>query len=258
MEHFYARLIKERPPFTEVVYESKQLIMQTSMASELNMLANRLDGISEKHRSSRDFTLQSLTRALREIIANFPVYRTYVGEDARGPSEADREYIARAVAAAKRRTPATSASIYDWIQDILILREPPWADDADRRERLEFAMRLQQITGPVMAKGYEDTALYRFNRLVSLNEVGGDPARFGTPLAEFHAAMAERQRTRRQGLSATATHDTKRGEDVRARINVLPEMVAEWRRRVVAWQKLNRRHRTTVDGKPTPGPTPNT
>jgi (1->4)-alpha-D-glucan 1-alpha-D-glucosylmutase len=253
MEHLYARLIKERPPFTEVVYESKQLIMQTSMASELNMLAHRLNGISEKHRSSRDFTLFSLTRALREIIANFPVYRTYVGEDARGPSEADREYIARAVAAAKRRTPATSASIYDWIQDILVLREPPWADDADRRERLEFAMRLQQITGPIMAKGYEDTALYRFNRLVSLNEVGGDPARFGTPLAEFHTAMAERQRMHPKGLSATATHDTKRGEDMRARINVLPELAGEWRRRVVAWQKLNRRHRTTVDGKLTPG-----
>jgi (1->4)-alpha-D-glucan 1-alpha-D-glucosylmutase len=253
MEHFYTRLIKERPPFTEVVYEAKRLIMQTSMASEINMLAHRLNGISEKHRSSRDFTLLSLTRALREIIANFPVYRTYVGEDARGPSEADREYIARAVAAAKRRTPATSASIYDWIQDILTLREPPWADDADRRERLEFAMRLQQITGPVMAKGYEDTALYQFNRLVSLNEVGGDPARFGTPLAEFHAAMAERQRMHPQGLSATATHDTKRGEDVRARINVLPEMAGEWRRRVVAWQKLNRRHRTTVDGRLTPG-----
>ncbi len=252
MEHLYARLIKERPPFTEVVYESKQLIMQESMASELNMLAHRLDLISEKHRSSRDFTLPSLTRALREIIANFPVYRTYLGEDA-GPSEADREYITRAVAQARRRTPTMSASIYDWIQDILLLRHPPWADDTDRRERLEFAMRVQQITGPVMAKGYEDTTLYRFNRLVSLNEVGGDPARFGTPLAEFHAAMIERQRTSPQSLSPTATHDTKRGEDVRARLNVLPEMVAEWRRRMSTWQKLNRRHRTMVDGKPTPG-----
>jgi (1->4)-alpha-D-glucan 1-alpha-D-glucosylmutase len=252
MEQLYARLIKERPPFSEVVYESKRLIMQASMASELNMLAHRINLMSEKHRSSRDFTLPSLTRALREIIANFPVYRTYLGEDA-GPGEADREYITRAVAQARRRTPTTSASIYDWIQDLLLLRHPPWADEADRRERLEFAMRLQQITGPVMAKGYEDTALYRFNRLVSLNEVGSDPARFGTPLAEFHAAMTERQRTSAQGLSATATHDTKRGEDVRARLNVLPEMVAEWRHRLSVWQKLNRRHRTMVDGKPTPG-----
>jgi (1->4)-alpha-D-glucan 1-alpha-D-glucosylmutase len=253
MEQLYARLIKERPPFADVVYEGKRLIMQTSMASELNMLAHRLNGISEKHRSSRDFTLPSLARALREIIANFPVYRTYVGETERGPSEADREHIARAVAQAKRRTPTMSASIYDWIQDILLLRYPAWADEADRRERLEFALRWQQITGPVMAKGYEDTALYRFNRLVSLNEVGGDPARFGTPLAELHAALTERQRIHPRGLSPTATHDTKRGEDVRARINVLSELAAEWRRKVSAWQTLNRRHRTVVDGRPTPG-----
>jgi (1->4)-alpha-D-glucan 1-alpha-D-glucosylmutase len=253
MEHVYARLIKERPPFTEVVYESKRLIMHTSMASELNMLAHRLNLISEKHRSSRDFTLLSLARALAEIIANFPVYRTYVGEDEGGPHERDREYIARAVAHAKRRTPTMSASIYDWIQDILTLKYPPWAGEDDRRERLDFAMRFQQITAPVTAKGYEDTALYRFNRLVSLNEVGGDPSRFGTPLAEFHAAMAERQRTFPHGLSATSTHDTKRGEDVRARINVLSEIPGEWRRRVGLWQKLNRKHRAIVDARPTPG-----
>jgi len=253
MEHVYARLIKERPPFAEVVYEAKQLVMRTAMPSELNMLARRLDAISEKHRSSRDFTLGSLTRALAEIIANFPVYRTYVGEDQRGSSERDREYIARAVAQAKRRTPLMSPSIYDWIQDILTLRFPPWADDADCHEWLEFALRFQQITSPVTAKGYEDTALYRFNRLVSLNEVGADPSRFGTPLAEFHAAMAERQRTNPHGLSTTSTHDTKRGEDVRARINVLSEIPDEWRRRVALWQKLNRKHRTVVDAQPTPG-----
>jgi (1->4)-alpha-D-glucan 1-alpha-D-glucosylmutase len=253
MEHLYARLIKERPPFAEVVYESKHLIMRTAMPSELNMLAHRLDAISEKHRSSRDFTLGSLTRALAEIIANFPVYRTYVGEDPRGPSERDREYISRAVAQAKRRTPLTSPLIYDFIQDTLTLQFPLWADDEDRRERLEFALRFQQITSPVSAKGYEDTALYRFNRLVSLNEVGADPSRFGTPLAEFHAAMAERQRTYPHGLAATSTHDTKRGEDVRARINVLSEIPDEWRRRVILWQKLNRKYRTVVDAQPTPG-----
>jgi (1->4)-alpha-D-glucan 1-alpha-D-glucosylmutase len=253
MERIYARLIKERPPFTEVVYQCKQLIMWTTMASELTMLGHRLDLISEQHRSSRDFTRLSLTQALVEIIANFPVYRTYVGDAAGGPSEADREYIARAVGHAKRRTPTVSASIYDWIHDILTLRFPPWADQAARRERLEFALRFQQITAPVMAKGYEDTALYRFNRLVSLNEVGGDPARFGISLNEFHAAMVERQRQHPHALSATATHDTKRGEDVRTRIDVLSEIPGEWHQRVLAWQKLNRRHRTTVDGRPTPG-----
>jgi (1->4)-alpha-D-glucan 1-alpha-D-glucosylmutase len=253
MERLYVRLIKERPPFTEVVYECKQLIMWTSMASELNMLGHRLNLISEKHRSSRDFTLHALTQALIEIIANFPVYRTYVGEAEGGPSEADREYIARAVGHAKRRTPAVNATIYDWIQDILTLRFPPWADEADRRERFEFALRFEQITAPVMAKGYEDTALYRFNRLVSLNEVGGDPAHFGTPINDFHTALAERQRMHPVGLNTTSTHDTKRGEDVRIRIDVLSEIPSEWRQRVLAWQRLNRRHRAMIDGRWTPG-----
>ena len=253
MELLYARLIRERPPFGEVVYECKRLVMRTSMASELNMLAHRLNAISEKHRSSRDFTLASLADALTEIVANFPVYRTYLGDDERGVSDSDREYIARAVAQAKRRTPLTSPSIFDWIQDILTLRMPAWAGESERQERLEFAMRFQQITSPVTAKGYEDTALYRFNRLVSLNEVGNDPSRFGTPVAEFHTAMAERQRACPDGLSATSTHDTKRGEDVRARINALSEIPDRWRRHLTTWQRLNRKHRTTVDGKPTPG-----
>jgi (1->4)-alpha-D-glucan 1-alpha-D-glucosylmutase len=275
MEQMYARLIRLRPPFGEIVDECKRLIMETSMASEINMLAHRLDRISEKHRSSRDFTLGSLTTALREIIAAFPVYRTYVGErfgDAPDPRAAesgagaaaapgaglvvspqDREYIARAVTVARRRTPTMSALVYDFVHDVLTLKFPEWANEDDRAERLDFVRRFQQITGPVTAKGYEDTVLYRFNRLVSLNEVGGDPSRFGASIAEFHAANAERRARSPHALSATATHDTKRGEDVRARINVLSEIPIEWRARVGAWQKLNRKLREAVDGRPTPG-----
>jgi (1->4)-alpha-D-glucan 1-alpha-D-glucosylmutase len=265
LEQVYARTIRVRPPFSEVVDECKRLIMETSMASEINMLGHRLDRISEKHRSSRDFTLGSLTTALREIIAAFPVYRTYVGESEVIPGEPagqgraaditdrDREYIARAVGHAKRRTPTMSESVYDWIHNVLTLRFPEGATEADRQERLDFVRRFQQITGPVTAKGYEDTVLYRFNRLVSLNEVGGDPSRFGTSWAEFHAALTERQRRSPHALSATSTHDTKRGEDVRTRINVLSEMPAEWRARMAAWQRLNRRHHTMVDGAPVPG-----
>jgi (1->4)-alpha-D-glucan 1-alpha-D-glucosylmutase len=259
VDQVYARLIKIRPPFVEVVYECKRLIMETAMASELNVLASRLNAISEKHRSSRDFTLRSLTAALREIIAAFPVYRTYIGdraaESARDAlvSERDREYIARACASAQRRTPTTNAIVYDWIAGVLTLRMPAWADEAARRERIDFVMRFQQITGPVTAKGYEDTAFYRFNRLLSLNEVGGDPGRFGTSLAEFHTANAARAARSPHALATTSTHDTKRSEDVRARINVLSEIPHEWRRRVLAWQKLNRRHRAIVDGVPTPG-----
>jgi (1->4)-alpha-D-glucan 1-alpha-D-glucosylmutase len=253
MDQVYTRLIRVRPSFTEVVVECKRLIMQVSMASELNVLAHRLNVISEKDRSSRDFTLGTLAHALREITAAFPVYRTYVGESGHGPTDADREYIARAVAAARRRTPAMSEAIYDWLEPLLTLKFPAWAQEPERRERLDYVMRFQQITGPVMAKGYEDTALYRFNRLVSLNEVGGDPSRFGTSIAEFHAESAARLARSPHALSATATHDTKRGEDVRARIAVLSEMPNEWRRRVLGWQKLNRKHRATVDSAPTPG-----
>jgi (1->4)-alpha-D-glucan 1-alpha-D-glucosylmutase len=251
LEQIYARTIRVRPPFAEVVYACKRLIMETSMASEVNMLGHRLNRISEKHRSSRDFTLGSLTTALREIIAAFPVYRTYIGESSDG--NRDREYVARAVSQARRRTPTMNDSVYDWIQDVLTLKFPEWAGEADRQERLDFVRRFQQITGPITAKGYEDTVLYRFNRLVSLNEVGGDPSRLGTSLAEFHAENVERHRRSPHALSATATHDTKRGEDVRARINVLSEIPAEWRARLAAWRRLNRKHHTMVDGAPVPG-----
>jgi (1->4)-alpha-D-glucan 1-alpha-D-glucosylmutase len=277
LEQIYARTIRVRPPFAEVVYACKRLIMETSMASEVNMLGHRLNRISEKHRSSRDFTLGSLTTALREIIAAFPVYRTYIGEssdgnhaagtrgssaDRRAPEpgggaptvdQKDREYVARAVSQAKRRTPTMNDSVYDWIQDVLMLKFPEWASEADRQERLDFVRRFQQITGPITAKGYEDTLLYRFTRLISLNEVGGDPSRFGTSLAEFHAENVERLHRSPHALSATATHDTKRGEDVRACINVLSEIPGEWRARLAAWQRLNRKHHTMVDGAPVPG-----
>jgi (1->4)-alpha-D-glucan 1-alpha-D-glucosylmutase len=249
MEHVYARLIKHRPAFIDLVHDCKRLITETSMASELNVLGHRLNTISEKHRASRDFTLGSLTRALRETIVGFPVYRTYVDGQV---TARDRDYIARATSDARRRA-TIDATVYEWLQDLLTLKAPDGASDADIQERLDFVMRFQQITGPVMAKGFEDTALYRFNRLVSLNEVGGDPSRFGVSLAEFHAENTARLRRSPHSLSATATHDTKRGEDVRARINVLSEIAEDWRRRVAVWQRLNRRHRTMVEGAAVPG-----
>ncbi|HEY3101337.1 MAG TPA: malto-oligosyltrehalose synthase, partial [Methylomirabilota bacterium] len=267
MEQNYARLIRHRPGFTEIVHECKRLVMETSMAAELNMLAHRLNTISEKHRASRDFTLGALTRALREVIAAFPVYRTYISADRRAPeasegaptankivmTDRDRDYIRRALATARRQVASADASIYDWLEQVLMVVVPERAGEAERRERLDFVMRFQQITGPVTAKGFEDTALYRFNRLVSLNDVGGDPSRFGVTLAEFHAENTARVRRSPHALSATATHDTKRGEDMRARINVLSEIPEEWRRHVARWQRLNRRHRTMLDGRAVPG-----
>src|SRR3989442_3248784 len=235
MEQNYARLIRHRPGFTEIVHDCKRLIMEPSLASELTVLGHRPNKISEKHRSSRDLTLAALTRALREVIAAFPVYRTYVTA-ADGITDRDREYVGRAVAHARRQVASADASIYDWLEQVLTLVAPDRAGEAERRERLDFVMRFQQITGPVTAKGFEDTALYRFNRLVSLNEVGGDPSRFGVTLAEFHAENTARVRRSPHALSTTATHDTKRGEDHRARINVLSEIPDEWRRHLALWQ----------------------
>src|SRR5262249_40961310 len=209
MAHNYARLIRHRPGFTEIVHECKRLVMETSMAAELHMLAHRLDTISEKHRVSRDFTLGALTRALREVIAAFPVYRTYVTATD-GITDRDRDYIRRAVATARRQAPAADAPIYAWLEQVLTLVVPERADQVERNERLDWVMRFQQITGPVTARGFEDPAFSRFNRLVSLNEVGGDPSRFGVSLAEFHAEHTARVRRSAHALAAPPTDHTKR------------------------------------------------
>jgi len=157
--------------YADLIYESKRLVMQVSMSSELNVLSRRLDRISEQHRRSRDFTLESLRDALREVIACFPVYRTYIRGDTVRPDEQDERYIRAAIKTAKRRNPATSGSVFDFIQDLLLLKDPDSIGEPERAERRLFVMRFQQLTGPVMAKGLEDTAFYRYCPLLSLNEV---------------------------------------------------------------------------------------
>jgi (1->4)-alpha-D-glucan 1-alpha-D-glucosylmutase len=249
-DRLYARFLHERLEYKELVYRCKKLIMQASMAAEINVLGHQLDRISELNRRSRDFTLNSLTAALREVIACFPVYRTYV--TLTGVLDRDRRYIELAVARAKRRNPATSASIFDLVRDILLLSDAYCPDDAARAEQQRFVGRFQQLTGPVMAKSVEDTAFYRYNRLVSLNEVGGDPERFGTPLAAFHQQNLERQAHWPHSLLATSTHDTKRSEDVRARINVLSEIPSEFRARAFKWARLNQGKKTTVEDESAP------
>jgi (1->4)-alpha-D-glucan 1-alpha-D-glucosylmutase len=246
----YSRFIRHPLEYKELVYACKKLIMQVSMAAEINVLGHHLDRISELNRRSRDFTLNSLTEALREVIACFPVYRTYVTPA--GALDRDRRYIELAVARAKRRNPATSASIFDLVRDILVLSDAYYSDEASRAELQQFVGRFQQVTGPVMAKSVEDTAFYRYNRLVSLNEVGGDPERFGTTLAAFHQHNLERQAHWPRSLLTTATHDTKRGEDLRARINVLSEIPNEFRAHVFKWARINRGKKTTVDDEPAP------
>ncbi len=238
--------------YSDLIYESKRLVMQVSMSSELNVLSRRLDRISEQHRRSRDFTLESLRDALREVIASFPVYRTYIRIDTRHPDEQDERYIRNAIKTAKRRNPATSGSVFDFIQDLLLLKDPDSISDADRAERRLFVMRFQQLTGPVMAKGLEDTAFYRYCPLLSLNEVGGSPDKFGMALASFHGKNLARRQSWRNAMLASSTHDTKRSEDVRARINVLSEIPAEWYRALRVWQRLNQEKKIPVVGEAVP------
>ncbi len=246
----YTRFIGQRLNFPEIVYEAKKLVMQASMSGEVNALGYRLNTISEVNRHTRDFTLNSLTRALVEVIAFFPVYRTYTRSGL--VAERDRRYVEYAIARAKRKNPATDPSVFDFVQRVLLLEVNGGMAAAEREEWLDFVMRFQQLTGPVMAKGVEDTAFYVYNRLVSLNEVGGNPERFGTPLEAFHGQNIERSRSRYQALLATSTHDTKRSEDVRARINVLSEIPEGWRAALGRWRRLNRKRKELVEGQPVP------
>jgi (1->4)-alpha-D-glucan 1-alpha-D-glucosylmutase len=236
IERFYARFTGDRSDFPETAYRSKHLILRVAMSSELQMLAHRLNRISEQHRRSRDFTLNMLRIALREILACFPVYRTYPGP--RGISERDRRFILQAVAQARRRNPAIDGALFDFIRGILLLEHPPGLTDEDRQEREVFEGRFQQVTSPLMAKGIEDTAFYVSCPLASINEVGGDPRTAITSVESFHRDNAARRAARPASMLATSTHDTKRSEDVRARLNVLSEMPRAWQSAVNRWARL--------------------
>jgi (1->4)-alpha-D-glucan 1-alpha-D-glucosylmutase len=243
----YARFIGTRVSFDDLAYESKQLIMQASMSSEVNVLGYQLNHLSEMNRRFRDFTLNSLIHAIREIIACCPVYRTYVTADEEPVLDRDRSYIRLAVTRAKRRNPAVSGLVFDFVQ-ALLLKEVAYHNARERRDQLQFVMKFQQITGAVMAKGTEDTAFYMYNRFVSLNEVGGDPRQFGLAIPVFHERMRQRLALWPANINATSTHDTKRSEDVRARINVLSEIPLVWKAHVQRWSQLNKRFKTEVDG----------
>ncbi len=248
----YHRFTGYATDFEELVYQKKLLIMRTAMSSELNMLAYELNRISEMNRRTRDFTLNSLRRALVEFIALFPVYRTYVDGWRPELDARDVQYVQWTIARAKERNATTNVSIYDFLQDILLRRYPEHLNEHERASMLRFAMKLQQVTGPVMAKGLEDTSFYIYNRLVSLNEVGGEPEHFGTRVSVFHQRNRERAEHWPASLLTTSTHDTKRSEDVRARLHVLSELPEEWSQRVEHWAQLNAQHLTQFPGGPAP------
>jgi (1->4)-alpha-D-glucan 1-alpha-D-glucosylmutase len=250
----YERFVGAGTDFEELVYQKKLLIMRVSMASEINVLAHELNRISEMSRRTRDFTLNSLRRALVEFIALFPVYRTYVDGWRPELDARDVQYVEWTIQRAKERNATTNASIFDFLRDVLLRRYPEQSSEKERAVMLRFAMKLQQVTGPVMAKGLEDTVFYIYNRLVSLNEVGGEPERFGVRTTTFHLRNQERAERWPASQLTSSTHDTKRSEDVRARINVLSELPEEWRKRVKKWARLTEKLVTELPSGPAPSP----
>jgi (1->4)-alpha-D-glucan 1-alpha-D-glucosylmutase len=247
----WRRYAPEAPDFDAEVYACKKLVMNFLLGGELQVLAHALDRLSEAHWDTRDFTETTLREALKEVIACFPVYRSYV--DAGGSSAEDRRDLDWALAQARNRSADPEPSLFDWIHRVLGA-DPAHPGIAERphREILRFVMRFQQLTGAVTAKAVEDTAFYRQHLLVSINEVGDDPHRFGSSPAAYHRANAERLRRWPHSMLATATHDTKRGEDTRLRIHVLSELAEEWERRIERWSHWNRRYKQTVANEPAP------
>ncbi|MFP5502076.1 MAG: malto-oligosyltrehalose synthase [Candidatus Sericytochromatia bacterium] len=247
----YRRFSGWKDSYADLVYHNKRLIMRTSLSSEINVLAQILERLAESNRRSRDFTLQSLTTAIVETIACFPVYRTYIREDG-SREEHDDRYIELAIKEAKRRNAGINASIFHFLRDMLLLRFPDNATSDQIQAQIRFAVKFQQVTSPVMAKGVEDTTFYTYNRLTSLNEVGCDPAHFGVPTSEFHAMSRSRLEEWPEAMLSTSTHDTKRGEDVRARISVLSEMPDAWSQALTTWSRFSRTKRVEIDGAPSP------
>jgi len=238
--------------FEDAAYGGKKRILRTSMRADLRALAATLQSIAAQTLYGMDFGLDELERALAAVIAAFPVYRTYISEENQAPTSAERAQILTALAAPHVMAEVHDSDILSFIADLLILSSPSDLDGAGRDLCRDFVMRFQQLTGPVMAKGVEDTAFYTFNRFISLNEVGGSPDQFGITLTSFHEQNRRRAEAWPHSLVATATHDTKRGEDLRARLNVLSEMPEEWGKAVLKWRGLNADTKTCVDGEPAP------
>ena len=249
----YRRFLGHSMHFGHLVYAKKRQVMRLSLANDVNVLGNMVDRLSEENRWYRDFTLQALAMAVRETIACFPVYRTYLAPG-RPVREEDRQVIERAIATAKRRNAGIEESVFNFLRDILLFRFPKNLDDETRAAHEQFVLKFQQYTAPVMAKGLEDTVFYIFNRLAGLNEVGGEPQRFGIRIEDFHRRNEDRQRDLPAAMLTTSTHDTKRSEDVRARMIAISEVPQLWRHSLQRWRMINRRWKRRLEDVDAPDP----
>jgi (1->4)-alpha-D-glucan 1-alpha-D-glucosylmutase len=249
IDKIYTNFTGVRSSYNDLVYDKKRLIVEKHMGGEVDALARLLKRISGLDRHGRDITLYGLRRALVELLVQFPVYRTYVNEDAL--SESGRNYIVEAVQRSINHNPAL-LNEFNFLKKFFLLDFGPYISEEEKKQRVLFVMRFQQFSGPLMAKGFEDTLLYVYNRMISLNDVGGSPDKFGLSRGEFHDFGTMRASLWPHSLNATSTHDTKRGEDARARINVISEMPKEWEAHLKQWNKLNRRKKSIADNVPAP------
>ncbi len=251
----YARVLGHPADPDEIIYRSKLQVMQTALASEVYVLTNLLGRIAASNRRARDFTDNILETVLRETIASFPIYRTYI--DDRGEyGERDVSFLRSAIARAKRLNPDINVSAFDFLRDTLLLKSSSSASEKQQKpnpEMLYFALKFQQLTGPVMAKGVEDTTFYVYTRFLSSNEVGGSAKSFGISLDALHQSNQERLQHSPDSMLTTSTHDTKRSEDVRNRLNVLSELPEVWSSWIRRWQRMNAGFKRTLeDGRVAP------
>jgi (1->4)-alpha-D-glucan 1-alpha-D-glucosylmutase len=250
IEKIYSRFSQSRPEYQDVLYRKKKLVMATLLGVEMRALGRQLGILAESDRYARDLPRTDLAAALVEATACLPIYRTYT-RSVTLTREA-KHYIETAVDAARVRSPQIAAPCFDFVRDVLLLRDGDHLFPDQREARLAFVMRWQQCTGPIVAKGQEDTVLYVFCPLISLNEVGGDPLPSSKAVPEFDTYIQDRRRAWPCAMNSTATHDTKRGEDVRARINVLSEIPGEWQRHLDRWSRQNARKKTRIGAQTAP------
>ncbi|MEN6438516.1 MAG: malto-oligosyltrehalose synthase [Syntrophobacter sp.] len=234
----------------DVIYEKKKLVMEALFGGEVNTLGHYLGLLALHDRRARDLPGSDLIRAFAGVTACLSVYRTYIRDYTVSPRDA--AYLEKAISEARQRDPSLNPLALDFLNRVLLQDFKHSASQEQKEERLQFIMRWQQFTGPIMATGFEDTALYVYNPLISLNEVGTTFK--PTSIDAFHRFNQARLESSPFTINATSTHDTKRGEDVRARINVLSEMPEEWEESIKKWNSLNAPRRVLVGGSPVPDP----
>jgi (1->4)-alpha-D-glucan 1-alpha-D-glucosylmutase len=250
MEQMYAKFIGQEPVFQDILYQKKRLVMSSLLGVEMRALAHHLEMLASNNRYARDLAVGELTQALLETTAHLHVYRTYLRN--LEVSAADDARIERAIEDARKQRPQLNSQAFDFLRDVLLVKNRPHLFADQREACLAFVMRWQQFTGPIMAKAFEDTFLYVYNPLVSLNEVGGDPRPSTAPASDFFQFVKKRSGFWPHTMNATTTHDTKRSEDVRARINILSQIPEEWEKRVMRWSKWNAPHRKTISNQLVP------